>query len=58
MAGSFAVEQDDAPVAVEGVEAVADPVENRGQSRFGAKRSDLFGNESLQLGGQQVRATG
>ena len=46
----LAVEQDDAPVAIDRVKALADAVEDRAEARFGAQRGDLLGNEGLRIG--------
>jgi hypothetical protein len=51
--GRFLVEQDEAPVAVERIEAFTDAVEDGRETGFGAERGDLFGNEGSQLGGEQ-----
>ena len=50
MALRLAVEQDDAPVAVDRVEAVADAVENGVQPGFGEKRGDLSAMRDLGSG--------
>ena len=52
------VEQDDAPVAIDRIEAFADAVQDRCETRLGAKRRDFFGNEGIQVTGESRRGPG
>src|SRR4051812_21547845 len=51
------IEQDDAPIAIDGIKALADAVQNRRKAGLGVERSDLFGNEGFRVGNIQ-KSTG